>query len=311
MTGQHAGKKDLRARFSASYLKKDLGGRILVMAFGFFLIVLTVAVVGFIFYRGLSTFTQDGVNPLAFLVSADWAPERAWESGGPSVGAGIFIVGSVVLALLALLLITPFSVATAIFISEISPGLGKKLLQPAIEIFVGIPSVVYGWIGISVLVPMLRQVFGGLGFSLLAGAIVLAIMIFPTITSMSVDALAALPADYKEASYALGVTRWTTIRKVLVPAAMPGMLTGLVFGLARAFGEALAVQMVIGNMIRLPSGLLKPMINLTSIITLDMGNTAGGTLWNNALWSMALLLLLISFGFILLIRAIGRRGGRK
>lgn len=298
-------------RLNAHYQKKEFAGRVLVTVFGFFLIILTATVVGFIFNRGLATFTANGVSPLAFLSSSDWAPERAWDNGGPSVGAGIFIVGSVVLALLALLLVTPFSIATAIFISEISPGLGKKLLQPAIEIFVGIPSVVYGWIGISVLVPMLRGIFGGLGFSLLAGAIVLAIMIFPTITSISVDALSVLPADYKEASYALGTTRWTTIRKVLLPAALPGILTGMVFGLARAFGEALAVQMVIGNMIKMPSGLLKPMINLTSIITLDMGNTVGGTLWNNALWSMALLLLLISFGFILMVRAIGKWGSHK
>ncbi len=298
-------------RLRADYLKKERAGRVMVMSAGFLLIVLTAAVAGFIVYRGLATFTADGVNPLAFLASGNWAPERAWADGGPSVGAGIFIVGSVALSLLALLLIAPFSIATAIFITQISPGLGRKLLQPAIEIFVGIPSVVYGWIGISVLVPFLRQTAGGLGFSLLAGAMVLAVMIFPTITSISADALAALPADYREASYALGVTRWTTIRKVLVPAAMPGMLTGFVFGLARAFGEALAVQMVIGNRITLPTGLLKPMINLTSIITLDMGNTAGGTLWNNALWSMALLLMLISFGFIILVRAIGKRGEHK
>jgi phosphate transport system permease protein len=157
-------------------------------------------------------------------------------------------------------------------------------------------------------VPFIKRSFGGLGFSLLAGALVLAVMIFPTIASIAADSLRALPGDYKEASYALGATRWQTIRRVILPAAAPGILTGIVLGLARAFGEALAVQMVIGNSIRLPKSLLDPTINLTSIITLDMGNTVTGTPWNNALWSMALLLLLITFAFIILIHKIGSKG---
>lgn len=193
--------------------------------------------------------------------------------------------------------------------TEISPNIGKKLLQPAIEIFVGIPSVVYGWVGLSLLVPFIRKNIGGLGFSLLAGGLVLSIMIFPTIASVAADSLRALSGDYKEASYALGATRWQTIRRVLVPAAFPGILTGIVLGLARAFGEALAVQMVIGNAIRLPKSILDPTTNLTSIITMDMANTVMGTEWNNALWSMALLLLLLSFLFIIIIHKVGAKGG--
>jgi phosphate transport system permease protein len=134
-------------------------------------------------------------------------------------------------------------------------------------------------------------------------------MIFPTITSLSADTLRSLPGDYKEASYALGATRWQTIRRVLLPAATPGILTGVVLGLARAFGEALAVQMVIGNSIRIPKSLLDPTVNLTSIITMDMGNTVSGEPWNNALWSMALFLLLISFVFIVIIHKIGAKEG--
>jgi phosphate transport system permease protein len=181
---------------------------------------------------------------------------------------------------------------------------------PAIELFVGIPSVVYGWIGLSVLVPFIRKGVGGLGFSVLAGGIVLTIMIFPTIASIAADTLRVLPIEYREASYALGATRWQTIRKALLPAAMPGILTGVILGLARAFGEALAVQMVIGNSIRFPGGILDSTTTLTSIITMDMGNTIQGSVWNNALWSMALLLLLISFVFILLIRKISSRGSK-
>jgi len=140
---------------------------------------------------------------------------------------------------------------------------------------------------------------------------VLTIMVLPTITSVSTDAIKSLPWEIREASYALGATRWQTIRKVVLPAAKPGILTAVVLGLARAFGEALAVQMVIGNSPSLPFSFLKPMSTITSIITMDMANTVTGSTWNNALWSLALLLLLISFGFILIIRLVGRRSMYK
>lgn len=300
--------KNKQKKINYYYLKHELYGKYLVTFFGIFLIILTVCLVFFISSKGLATFVKNHFSPLDFLFSSQWKPDRDIEDGGPLVGALIFIAGSLSVSAIALLLSTPFSVATAIFMSEISPNLGKKILQPAIEIFVGIPSVVYGWVGLSILVPFIRSSFGGLGFSLLAGGLVLSIMIFPTITSVSADALRALPNDYKEASYALGSTRWQTIRKVLLPAATPGVLTGVVLGLARAFGEALAVQMVIGNSIRMAGSLLDSTTNLTSIITMDMGNTVSGTAWNNALWSMALLLLLISFLFIVVIHKIGAKG---
>jgi phosphate transport system permease protein len=145
---------------------------------------------------------------------------------------------------------------------------------------------------------------------LLAGIIVLSIMILPTITSIASDALSGVPFSYLEASYGLGSTRWQAISRVIVPAARTGILTGIVLGLARAFGEALAVQMVIGNTVKLPSGLYSPTATLTGILTMDMSNTINGTAWNNALWTLAMILLFISFFFIVLIRMIGQRGER-
>lgn len=208
----------------------------------------------------------------------------------------------------AVIISAPISIALAIFINLISPKLGEKILQPAMELFVGIPSVVYGWIGVLVLVPFIKSIFGGVGFSLIAGIIVLSIMILPTIASISSDAIKTIPKDYIEASYGLGATRWQTIYKVIVPASKSGILTGIVLGLARAFGEALAVQMLIGNTLKFAQGLGTPTTTLTSILTMTMANTVNNTPWNDALWSLALLLLLISFLFIVIIRLIGKRG---
>jgi phosphate transport system permease protein len=174
-------------------------------------------------------------------------------------------------------------------------------------LFVGIPSVVYGWIGLSVLVPLIRNHLGGFGFSILSGGIVLSLMILPTITSVACDALKAVPNSYREAAYSLGATRWQVISKVFVPAAGPGILTGVVLAMGRAFGETLAVQMVIGNVPIIPKSLLDPGITLTTGITMDMVNTVNGSLWNSALWSMALVLLILSLFFMSIVKLIAKR----
>mgnify|MGYP000944872386 CR=1 FL=1 len=288
--------------------RNELIGKTVTTICGAIVIVIVVAIVVFITYKGLSTFLVNKISPFEFLFSSSWDPELPPTDGGPKVGAFVFIYGSLLISSIALLFSVPLSAGTAIFISEIAPKWGQAVLQPVIELFVGIPSVVYGWVGLNVIVPFIRNIFGGYGMSVLAGSIVLSIMMFPTITSVMVDSLKALPPYLNEASYSLGATRWQTIWKILLPAAMPGMLTGIILGLARGLGEALAVQMVIGNMPgKIPSSILDPAHTMTSIITMDMGNTVMGTLPNNALWSIAFLLLLISFIFILIIRHIGKR----
>jgi phosphate transport system permease protein len=285
-------------------LKNEYLGRTYAFACGLFIILLTLIIIFFIFSKGIATFTEDGVSLSQFLFSTAWKP----DAEPAKFGALIFIAGSTFVSLGAVILSAPISVALAIFMHYISPKFGQKVLQPALELFVGIPSVVYGWLGFSILLPLLKGTFGGIGFSLLAGIIVLSIMIPPTTASIAADAVKVVPGVYMEASYGLGATRWQTISKVIVPASKSGILTGVVLGLARAFGEAMAVQMVIGNSIRLADGLLNPTSTLTSILAMDMGNTVTGTAWNNALWSMALLLLIISFVFIFIIRFLGKRG---
>lgn len=267
------------------------------------LVLIIVGILFFIGQHGLATFFTNKVSLPSFLFTQDWNP----DDKPPTVGAATFIVGSLEVTLLAVLISAPLSIAAALFLSEIGPRWAQNVLQPAVELFVGIPSVVYGWVGITVLVPFIRVHFGGLGFSILAGCIVLAIMALPTITTVATDAIKALPIGLKEAAYGLGSTRWQTIARVLLPAALPGLLTAVILGIARAIGEALAVQMVIGNTFAYPETLTDRAVTLTSIITMDMGNTVFGSTWNNALWSMAMFLLLVAFALIIVIRVVSSR----
>ena len=291
--------------------RKDEIWRVVITAGGLFIILLTLAIGVFLVYRGIGTFTTYHHSVWEFLFSSDWNPADDFVGGG-QVGAAIFIVGSVCVCFLALLIAAPFSLAAAIFMAVISPRISAKLFQPAVEIFVGIPSVVYGWVGVTVLVPFIETVFHQqIGYSVLAGGIVLAVMIFPTIASVSADSLRNVPYKYQEAAYGLGSTRWQVIRKVLLPSAKPGILTGIILGLSRAFGEALAVAMVIGKTKAFPDGLLSPTSNLTSAIASDMGGAAEGGEFNTALWTMALLLLLISYVFIMLVRKVSAKGAAE
>ena len=280
-----------------------------------FCILLIILVVVSIFYfvasKGLATFFVDKVNFFDFLFGTKWNPSQVGESGQPLVGALPMIVGSFLVTFLSAIVATPFAIGAAVFMVEISPKQGQKILQPVIELLVGIPSVVYGFIGLSVIVPAVRSVFGGTGFGILAGTFVLFVMILPTVTTMTVDALKSVPRHYREASLALGATRWQTTYKVVLRAAVPGILTAVVFGMARAFGEALAIQMVIGNAALLPSSLVTPASTLTSILTMGIGNTIMGTVENNVLWSLALILLFMSLVFNIVIRLIGKKGSLK
>ena len=290
-------------------LRRDRYWRYLINAAGIFLLVVTGAIGAFLLYRGTGTFTQYGHSLSEFLFSTQWNPADTLAGGG-HVGAGIFIVGSLLTCALALLIATPVSIGLAVYMAEITPRYGKQFWQPVVEIFVGIPSVIYGWMGLTVLVPFIQKhTESASGFSVLAASIALALMIFPTITSVTMNALNAVPKTYRQGAYGLGATRFEVITKIVLPVAKSGIMAGIVLGLARAFGEALAVAMVIGKMKALPHSLLDPTVNLTGAIAADMGGTMEGSEFNMALWSMALLLFVISLVFILLIRYISAKGG--
>ncbi|HHO81427.1 MAG TPA: phosphate ABC transporter permease subunit PstC [Bacillaceae bacterium] len=287
-------------------LFRELQGKLgfLYLAASVALVLLVAgAVYFFIFYQGILPFTRYRLSLGEFL-STTWSP----LGSPPQYGALAFLYGSAVVTLGAALLATPLSLGAAIFVAEIAPRWGGRVLTPVLEILVGIPSVVYGYIGMRLLVPFVRDHFGGIGFSLFAGILVLTVMILPTVTSVAVDALRAVPMEMKHGSYALGATRWQTISRLSIRAALPGLLTAVIFGMARAFGEALAVQMVIGNAPRFPESLLDPGATITSIITMSMGFAAEGTLEYYVLWTLAVILLLMSALSIFVVRLLGRRG---
>ena len=282
----------------------------------FICIALIVIVVFSIFYfvasKGVAAFYgPQHINVFSVLFGTDWNPSVIGPDGQPLAGALPMITGSFLVTFLSAIVATPFAVGAAIFMTEISPKYGSKILQPAIELLVGIPSVVYGFLGLTIVVPFMRSIFGGTGFGILSGTMVLFVMILPTVTSMTVDSIKAVPRYYREASLGLGATRWQTIYKVILRAAIPGILTSIVFGMARAFGEALAIQMVIGNSAVMPTGLTSSAATLTSILTTGIGNTIMGTFENNVLWSLALILLLMSLVFNIVIRVIGKKGALK
>ncbi len=288
----------------SKWMNGEMRGKVIVTVTALLIIFAAIAITIFLTTKGLQSFLKNNVSLIEFLTSKDWNPTN---SEHPQYGVLPFIFGSFAVTFLSAIVAAPIGIGGAIFMTEIAPSWGKKILQPIIELLVGIPSVVYGFIGLTVLVPFIRAHVGGLGFSLLTGAIVLSVMILPTVTTIATDAMSSLPKHLREGSYALGATRWQTIRKVLIPAALPSLLTAIVLGMARAFGEALAVQMVIGNTRDLPSSITDTSATLTTIITLNMGHTTYGSVENNTLWSMGLILLAMSFVFILLIRYLSSR----
>lgn len=274
------------------------------------LIVLLVATLVFmVAQHGLATFFADGISPVDFFLGTTWNPHQTNEAGNPTVGALPMIVGSFSVTLLSTLIALPFAIGSAIFVVEIAPRFGRSVFQPVVELLVGIPSVVYGLIGLGVVVAWCRGWSNSTGFGIFAGSIVLAVMILPTITSLSIDALTAVPKSYREGAYGVGASRWQTIWHVVLRAAMPSLCTAVVLGMTRAFGEALAVQMVIGNAAQLPDGLFMPASTLTSVLTMGIGNEMMGTVYSDVLWSLALLLLAMSFVFISIIHFIERKGG--
>lgn len=291
---------ELAARDHQSRLAHDRYVRYLFIASAFLMTVIILSIIIFVGQQGLMTFSE--VNPLEFFFSTKWDPTEQ------KFGAFSFISGSIAVTIFAVLFGAPLGLAGAVFMAKIAPSWLREIMRPATDLYVAIPSVVYGYVGLTILVPFIRAYFGvNTGFGLMAAALILAVMILPTIISISEDALRSVPRALEEASLALGATRWQTIWNVLLPAALPGILTAIILAMARAVGETMAVQMVIGNTPQLAKSLFMPTSTLPSEIVVEMGNTPFGSAWGNSLFLMALVLLLMSLVMILIIRRIAAR----
>ncbi len=252
--------------------------------------IVLLAIVVFVFRDGLPAFQEVGFFDLLF--GSTWRPQQG------EYGILVMAVGSLQVTAGALLLAVPLGIACAILLAEVAPPRVRQLLRPAVELLVGIPSVVYGLVGMVLLVPAIREYFGGRGFSVLAASIVLTAMVLPTIISISEDSIRAVPASYKEGSLALGATRWQTIRQVLLPAARSGIGASIVLGMGRAIGETMAMIMVLGNSIQFARTPLDMTRTLTGNIAVEINYASG--IHENALFATGIVLLI----FILIINSI-------
>ncbi len=222
----------------------------------------------FLFVNGIPAMGEIGI--FDFLLGTKWAP----SNNPPSFGIFPMILGSIYVTAGAIVIGVPIGILTSVFMAKYCPKKMYKVLKPATELLAGIPSVVYGFFGLVVIVPLIRSLAGGTGNSILAASILLGIMILPTIIGVSESAIRSVPESYYEGSLALGATHERTIFRVMLPAAKSGIMAGIVLGIGRAIGETMAVIMVAGNQARMPAGLLKGIRTLTANIVIEMGYAA-------------------------------------
>ncbi len=272
-----AGKGQSRVRFIT-----DKIARYVVFIDGTISFIVLLAIAIFTTQEGLPVFTQ--VNILDFLFGLEWRPTQG------QFGILPMIIGSVYVTLLSLLIAVPLGVASAIFLTEVaSPGI-RRFFRPMVQLLVGIPSVVYGLVGMVIIVPFIRE-FGGSGYSVLAASIVLMAMILPTIISISEDSLRAVPAAYKQGALALGATHWQTIWHLLIPVARPGIISAVIRGMGRAIGETMAMIMVIGNSVIVPVSPLDSARTLTGNIAVEIQYASG--VHRNALFATGVVLFVL------------------
>ncbi len=233
-------------------------------------VISLLLIIGFVFYKGLRPFIVEGYSFWDFIFGTQWIPSAN------KYGILPMIVASLGATIGALLIGVPVGILTSIFIAEIAPKKIAKVMSGAVELLAGIPSVLYGVFGLAIIVPTIQEVFNlPKGQSLLAVIIVLAIMMLPTVITVSETAIRSVPNAYKEGSLALGASKTETIFKVIVPAAKSGIMTGVVLGIGRAIGETMAVILVAGNTPVIPSSIMDSVRPLTTNIALEMGYAFG------------------------------------
>ena len=297
----------------------DRAARVVFFISAILLVAIIIAVIFFIASKAFLVFGQ-GANFKGFFFGTFWDPTGVGDptgNGNPSYGAGGLILGSIVTTVIAIIIVTPFAIGTAVFFTEAAPHWLVRIMQPLIEIFTGVPSVVVGFLGLVVIVPLVQKLSspltGGIptgGFGWGTAIVVLVIMVLPTTLSISIDALRAVPDSVREASLAMGSTRWQMMSKAVLPAASTGLGTAVVLGFTRAIGEALAVALVLGGN-QIPKNIFtlqaffQPNVNITAQIAQDFGETSGAA--QNAYWTLAFVLLFITFIFVCISRFLASR----
>ncbi len=244
----------------------------------------------FLLREGLPAFVE---IPLDNLLGTRWYPTFDLYGTLP------LLLGSILVTLLAIVIALPLGLATAVFVREVAPDWAREILKPLIEVLAGIPSVVLGFFGMTMVAPLVREVLGApTGLTAFTGALLLAYMALPTMISVAEDALDTVPKSYRDAGLSMGATQWQTIWRVVVPAARSGVVTAVMLGMGRAIGETMAVMMVTGNAARLPlslDALFRPVRTLTATIAAEMGEVAQGSTHYHALFGLGIMLFVMTF----------------
>lgn len=241
---------------------------------------------------------REGV-PLFFEVPLSNLFGTRWYPTFDLFGTLPLLLGSILVTLNAIVIAVPLGVATAVFVREVAPGWAREILKPVIEVLAGIPSVVLGFFGMTLVAPLVRETLGvATGLTAFTGALILAYMALPTIISVAEDAIDAVPKSYRDAGLAMGATQWQTIWRVVVPAARSGIVLAVMLGMGRAIGETMAVMMVTGNAARLPltlDSLFRPVRTMTATVAAEMGEVAQASIHYHALFGIGIILFLLTF----------------
>ncbi len=288
MQGEQAVKRQIKVD------PKELSMKIVFIIAAVVFIAAVVIICVFIFVQAFPALREIGL--FNFLFSSEWNPDIN-DTGHGEYGIAAMIVGSCYITAGALIVGVPIGFLTAIFMARYCPKPLYKVMKPMTNILAGIPSIVYGYFGVRVIVPFIRDNIGGYGFSILSASIVLGIMILPTIISVSENAIRAVPKSYYEGAVALGATKERAILRTEVPAAKSGIVTSIILGLGRVIGETMAVVMLCGNQVQFPDSLLDGVRTMTANIVLELGYTSYGSVHRGALIATAAVL----FVFILII----------
>ncbi len=257
-------------------------------------LVALVLIVFFLFREGLPIFAK--VSPSGFLFGMEWYP----TSDPASFGIWPLIVGSLVVTLAATTIAVPLGILAAVYIAEVAPPAVKEVFKSLIELLAGLPSVVFGFFGMVIIAPWLQDTFDlPTGLNIVNASLILALMAIPTIASLSEDALYAVPREFKEASYALGATRFETIAQVTIPAALSGIATAVILGMARVTGETMVVLMVAGGAAALPRSIFDSVRPMPASIAAEMGEAPFGSDHYHALFAIGIVLFILTLLFSL------------